>query len=47
MQEVVTANQRVQLEALTADTFLSLGLVQLNGYLVKPSCELYRLYFRS
>lgn len=47
MQKVVCAKGSVQLEAVTAHKLESLGLVQLDGHLVKSSCELYRLYFRS
>jgi len=47
MQQVVTANQSVLLEANSAYKLESLGLVQIDGHFVKPSCELYRIYFRS
>ena len=47
LQQVVTADGSVQLEAITAYKLESMGLVQLEGNLAKPSCELYRLYFRE
>jgi diguanylate cyclase (GGDEF)-like protein len=45
MQQVVTANERVQLDAIAAYKLESMGLVQLDGDRAQPSCELYRLYF--
>ena len=57
MQRVVTAQQSVGIErinhhgaavcAVTAYQLENLGLVQLDGHHVKPTCDLYRLYFRS
>ncbi|NES85229.1 MAG: diguanylate cyclase, partial [Moorea sp. SIO2B7] len=43
-KEIVT-NQNVKLEAMTAYQLESMGLIKLDGDEVKPSCELYRLYF--
>lgn len=47
MRQVVTANESVLLEAITAYKLESMGLIQLGGNQAKPSCELYRLYFRE
>lgn len=47
LRRVVTVEESVQLEAIAAHKLESLGLVQLNGNEAKPSCELYRLYFRQ
>lgn len=47
MQQVVTADASVQLEAIAAYKLESLGLIQLDGNQVMSSCELYRLYFRE
>ncbi|GAB1543409.1 hypothetical protein NUACC21_60830 [Scytonema sp. NUACC21] len=43
--QVVTADTSVQLDALAAFKLESMGLIQLDGNLAKPSCHLYRLYF--
>ncbi|MGH2414175.1 MAG: AAA-like domain-containing protein, partial [Microcystaceae cyanobacterium] len=45
MQQVVTAQESVQLDVLAAYKLESMGLVQLDGHQAKPSCELYRLFF--
>ncbi|NJR73507.1 MAG: diguanylate cyclase [Scytonema sp. CRU_2_7] len=45
MQQVVTADESVQLDVLAAYKLESMGLVQLDGNHAKPSCELYRLFF--
>ncbi|MFE1744037.1 AAA-like domain-containing protein [Coleofasciculus sp. H7-2] len=47
LQQVVTANGSVRLEAIAAHKLESMGLVQLDGNQVRVSCELYRLYFRQ
>lgn len=47
MQQVVNADESVQLEAIAAYKLESMGLVELDGNQAKPSCELYRLYFRN
>lgn len=47
LKQVVTADSPVQLEWLQVYHLESMGLVQLNGNKVKPSCELYRQYFRA
>jgi len=44
-QQVITAKQGVKLEAITAYQLDSLGLVQLQGNVAVPSCQMYRLYF--
>lgn len=46
-KQVITANNGTQLEAVVAYKLESMGLVQLEGNIVKPSCELYRQYFNS
>ena len=45
LQQVVSANQSVQLEAIAAYKLESMGLIQLDGHQASPSCQLYRLYF--
>ncbi|MBD2185345.1 AAA-like domain-containing protein [Planktothrix sp. FACHB-1355] len=47
LQQVVNADGGVALEAIAAYKLESMRLVQLDGNYAKPSCELYRLYFRS
>jgi hypothetical protein len=46
-KNVIEADAGVQLEPVAAYKLESLGLVQIEGDAVKPSCELYREYFRS
>jgi hypothetical protein len=45
--DVVTADAGVPLESVVAHQLESLGLIQLNGNLAQPSCELYRSYFQQ
>lgn len=47
LQQVVTSDETVQLDAIAAYKLKSMGLVQLDGNQAKLSCELYRLYFRE
>ncbi|MBD1889112.1 AAA-like domain-containing protein [Coleofasciculus sp. FACHB-SPT9] len=47
LQQVVTADESVQLEAIAAYKLESMGLIQMDGNRASPSCQLYRLYFRS
>jgi len=47
LQQVVMAEQPMQLEAIMAHKLESMGLLQLQGKLAQPSCELYRTYFRE
>lgn len=44
-RRVIAAKEGVKLEAIVAYQLDSLGLVQLNGNIATPSCDLYRLYF--
>jgi hypothetical protein len=44
---VIWADEPVPLEAIAAYKLESMGLVQLQGDRVVPSCELYRRYFRD
>lgn len=46
LQQVVSADKSVQLDAIAAYKLESMGLIQLDGNRAKPSCELYRQYFR-
>ena len=46
-EQVVRSTVPVQLEQMLAFQLHSLGLVNLCGNAVKPSCELYRQYFRE
>ncbi|MEC4818333.1 MAG: AAA-like domain-containing protein [Scytonema sp. PMC 1069.18] len=45
MQQVVMSDESVELDAIAAYKLESMGLVQLDGNLANPSCELYRQYF--
>lgn len=45
LQQVVLSQDGVKLDAITAYKLESMGLVKLEGDLVKPSCELYRHFF--
>jgi hypothetical protein len=45
MRQIVTKNESVPLEAITAYKLESMGLVQMNENLATASCQLYRLYF--
>ena len=45
LQQVVTADESVRLEAIAAYKLESMGLIQLDGNQAKLSCQLYRLYF--
>ncbi len=47
MQQVVTADESVPIEAIAAYKLESMGLIHLDGNQATPSCELYRLYFRE
>lgn len=45
--KVVSTEESVRLDALTAFKLESMGLIQLDGNQAKPSCQLYRLYFNQ
>jgi diguanylate cyclase (GGDEF)-like protein len=47
MRQVVMANEGVQPDAIAAYKLKCSGLIELDGNLAKPSCELYRLYFQT
>jgi AAA-like domain len=47
LKQVVTASTPVQLESVPVYQLDSMGLVQLNGNQISPSCELYRQYFSA
>lgn len=47
MIDVVNNPENVQLDPIVAYKLESMGLVKLEGDLVKPSCELYRFYFHN
>ncbi|MCG8368570.1 MAG: AAA-like domain-containing protein [Pseudanabaenales cyanobacterium] len=47
LKQVVTAENSVELEPITAYRLESIGLVALKGNRAIPSCELYRLFFRE
>ena len=47
LKQVVTAENGVELEPITAYRLESIGLVTLQGNQAIPSCELYRLFFRE
>jgi AAA-like domain len=45
MQQVIAADEQVELDAIAAYKLESMGLVQLNGNQASAMCQLYRLYF--
>ena len=45
MSQVVYSDQAIRIDTLIAYKLESMGLVLLDGFLARPSCELYRLYF--
>ncbi len=45
MQQVIAADERIELDAIAAYKLESMGLVKLNGNQAYASCDLYRLYF--
>ena len=47
LKQVVTATKPVRLDTIQAYQLHSMGLIQRQGDLVMPSCELYRHYFRD
>lgn len=47
VEQLVTAQTNVQLDAIAAYKLESMGLIHLNGNQANFSCELYRLYFRQ
>jgi AAA-like domain len=47
LKQVVTAREPVQLASVYVYQLDSMGIVQLNGDRVAPSCELYRQYFNT
>jgi hypothetical protein len=46
-KQTVTAENPVTIDSISAYKLYSLGLVNLQGTEVTPSCDLYRLYFRD
>ena len=46
-KKVVMADTAIHLDAILAYQLESMGLVNLDGDMVTPSCDLYRLYFRD
>ncbi|WP_318781240.1 AAA-like domain-containing protein [Amazonocrinis nigriterrae] len=47
MQQVVSVNETVELDAIAGYKLESMGLVQLDGNQARISCELYRFYFHQ
>ncbi|MEH2125732.1 AAA-like domain-containing protein [Nostoc sp.] len=45
MEQVITTDEKVELDAIAAYKLESMGLVQLNGNQASAMCELYRIYF--
>ena len=45
MDRVVNSDKPIKLDTFAAYKLESMGLVSLDGFLAKPSCKLYRLYF--
>jgi hypothetical protein len=46
-KQTVTADKPISIDSISAYKLYSLGLVNLHGTEVTPSCDLYRLYFRD
>jgi hypothetical protein len=46
-KQVVLADSPIQIDTIAASKLYRMGLVDFLADLVKPSCELYRLYFRD
>lgn len=46
LQQAIAADDGVQLDAISVHKLESMGLIEVDGDRAKPSCELYRLYFR-
>jgi len=45
LQQVFCADSAVRLDTSVAHSLESMGLIQLEGLLARPACELYRRYF--
>jgi hypothetical protein len=45
LQQVFSADRAVRLDTAAAYPLESMGLIQLEGLLARPACELYRCYF--
>ncbi len=46
-KQVVNTEKSIKLNPLTADLLQNMGLVKITGNLVRPSCQLYQLYFAT
>ena len=47
LSQIINNDANVEIDAIIAYKLESMGLIQLDGNLSKPSCELYRIYFRE
>lgn len=47
MAQIVNAETAIKIDMLLAHKLASIGLVSLDGFLARPNCQLYRLYFQS
>ncbi|NEQ49344.1 MAG: hypothetical protein F6K11_04305 [Leptolyngbya sp. SIO3F4] len=47
LMDVMTAKQPVAVDAILGHQLHSMGVIQLEGNLAKPRCQLYRQYFQS
>ena len=47
LNKVVTSDSSVEIDPIIAYKLESMGLIELDGNLSKPSCELYRQYFQE
>ena len=47
MERVVNSDEPVRIDTLVAYKLESMGLIALDGFFARPSCQLYRLYFRE
>lgn len=47
MYRVANSDESIKLDTLVAYKLESMGLISLDGFSARPSCELYRLYFRQ
>ena len=47
LDQVINADSNVEIDVIIGYKLESMGLIKLDGNLSKPSCELYRLYFKE
>ncbi|AFY58668.1 hypothetical protein Riv7116_6326 [Rivularia sp. PCC 7116] len=47
LDKIINSDSSVEIDAIIAYKLESMGLIQLDGNLSRPSCKLYRLYFQE